>query len=86
MSASDEELLIEDQAGVTTLRLNRPKRRHALSLSLLQKLAAALVKIEKDKSVRVVVIASDGPVFSSGHDLGEMQQKEEAEYQELFGT
>ena len=86
MSASDEELLIEDQAGVTTLRLNRPKRRHALSLSLLQKLAAALDKIEKDKSVRVVVIASDGPVFSSGHDLGEMQQKEEAEYQELFGT
>ena len=45
-----------------------------------------LSQIAEDRSVRVVVIASSGPVFSSGHDLGEMQQREEAEYRELFTT
>ena len=85
-STDQAELLVETTNGVTTLRLNRPKRRHALSLSLLQQLEAALKDIATDTAVRVVVIASDGPVFSSGHDLGEMQQRPEVEYRELFST
>ena len=71
MSTLTRQLIIEHEAGVTTLRLNRPKRRHALSFSLLQELEAALLSIAADRMVRCVVIASDGPVFSSGHDLGE---------------
>lgn len=86
MSESSDELVVESSDGVTTLRLNRPKRRHALSLALLKSLKSALEEIEIDNSVRAVVIASDGPVFSSGHDLGEMQNKAVAEYNELFAT
>ena len=85
-SKSNSDLLIELQDGVLTLQLNRPQRRHALSISLLEALEAALTSISNDSLVRVVVIASDGPVFSSGHDLGEMQQRPEAEYQHLFAT
>ncbi|QDT31864.1 enoyl-CoA hydratase [Thalassoglobus polymorphus] len=86
MTAKISELIVEANEGVTTLRLNRPQRRHALSLSLLQELEESLQKIAQDHSVRVVVIASDGPVFSSGHDLGEMQGCSEEEYQKLFST
>ncbi len=86
MSTDHSELVIEANEGVTALRLNRPKRRHALSHSLLQELEEVLQQISQDRSVRVVVIASDGPVFSSGHDLGEMQDCSEEEYQKLFST
>ncbi len=86
MTAQISELIVEANEGVTTLRLNRPQRRHALSLSLLQELEEALKQISQDRSVRAVVIASDGPVFSSGHDLGEMQGCSEDEYQKLFST
>ena len=86
MPSESRYLIIEHEAGVTTLRLNRPKRRHALSLSLLQELEAALLSLASDRTVRCVVIASDGPVFSSGHDLGEMQDRTEEEYQQLFAT
>ena len=86
MSTETAALLVESNGGVTTLRLNRPQRRHALSLSLLQELRSALEELRADKSVRCVVIASDGPVFSSGHDLGEMQDRSEDDYQQLFDT
>lgn len=86
MSQAVSELISDLVSGVMTLRLNRPQRRHALSLSLLQELEAALLKIEQDQTVRVVVIASEGPVFSSGHDLGEMLSRTEEEYEKLFAT
>jgi enoyl-CoA hydratase/carnithine racemase len=88
MSTTDApELLIDRQAGgLVRLTLNRPGRRHALSLSLLQALEQALTTIADDPLARVVVIASSGPVFSSGHDLGEMRDRSQADYSALFAT
>lgn len=85
-TTTDSELIIDSLDGVVTLRLNRPQRRHALSISLLEALDAALHQIANDDKTRVVVIAADGPVFSSGHDLGEMQNRTEEDYQHLFAT
>ncbi len=81
-----QELLRNDQAGVSWLTLNRPGRRHALSLSLLEELDAALVAVSQDPTVRVVVLASSGAVFSSGHDLGEMRGQSPESYELLFST
>lgn len=78
------DLLIEQCGGVVRLTLNRPARRHALSLSLLEQLDTTLANIAEDRAVRVVVIASSGAVFCAGHDLGEMQDKSPREYEELF--
>jgi len=80
------ELIIEHQSGIVTCTLNRPARRHALSLSLLEELDSSLAAIAEDKTARVVVLASSGAVFSSGHDLGEMKGRESAEYEKLFST
>lgn len=81
-----QELVFQREDEVVTLRLNRPRRRHALSLSLLRQMEQSLQAIAEDATIRVVVIASEGGVFSSGHDLGEMQQRSEEEYRELFAT
>ena len=58
--------------GIATLILNRPKQRNALSLELLERLGAELDLLAKDKAIRAVVVAGNGPVFSSGHDLKEV--------------
>lgn len=77
-------LLVETRDGVTRLTLNRPERRNALSEAMLTELGAALTKIAADPATRVVVIAAAGPVFCSGHDLGEMVGRAEADYATLF--
>ncbi|PWS38350.1 enoyl-CoA hydratase [Falsiroseomonas bella] len=58
--------------GVTRLALNRPAQRNALSFALLGAIQDALAQIADDQSVRVVILAAEGPVFSAGHDLREI--------------
>ena len=77
-------IIIESQSGVVRLTLNRPERRNALSEAMLTELGAALERIAADRSARVVVLGAAGPVFCSGHDLGEMMGRPEAEYQAIF--
>ncbi len=56
--------------GVATLRLNHPATRNALSLPMLEDLAAAFARARDDPAVRCLVLASNHPtVFSSGADL-----------------
>ncbi len=84
--AAAPDLLFEKRSGIVRLTLNRPARRNALSLNLLQQLEAALKTIAADPDARVVVIAGAGPAFCAGHDLSEMTGCTEVEYRELFST
>lgn len=68
-------VIVRNHGGIGTLTLNRPKQFNALSEAMLIELDAALAVIESDKSVRVVVIAGNGPAFCAGHDLKEMRAK-----------
>lgn len=66
-------LLRTDDAGVTTLTLDRPQSRNSLSLGMLRALRGALADIAKDETVRVVIVAGNGPAFCAGHDLKELR-------------
>jgi enoyl-CoA hydratase/carnithine racemase len=61
-----------DAAGVATLTLANPASRNPLSSEMLAALHDALTDIAADRSVRAVVVAGEGPAFSSGHDLREL--------------
>jgi enoyl-CoA hydratase/carnithine racemase len=67
-------LLREDIAGVAVLTLNRPQSRNTLSEAMLEALGDALTAIAHDDSVRVVVLAANGPAFCAGHDLKEISR------------
>ena len=84
--ATDEKILLRNESnGIATLTLNRPKQYNALSEELLTELQTALAAIEKDESVRVVVIAGNGPAFCAGHDLKQMRATpRKAYYDQLF--
>jgi enoyl-CoA hydratase/carnithine racemase len=70
--ASPPLVLTAQTGSVLKITLNRGNARNALSVGLMSALQGALDEAAKDKSVRVIVIAADGPAFSSGHDLKEM--------------
>ena len=69
---SDPLLLSARHDAVLRLTLNRPAARNALSLGLMEALQAALEDAAADRALRVIIIAANGPGFSSGHDLKEM--------------
>ncbi len=85
LHSEDVLVLRQDEAGVATLTLNRPKQYNALSQAMLGALQATLDAVAADKTVRVVVIAGAGPAFCAGHDLREMRaHTDPAFHQALF--
>lgn len=78
------DLIISAGGPVATITLNRPDRRNALSLELMNELIAALRDLESD--TEVVVLAANGPAFSAGHDLSEIVGGEPQFFRELFDT
>lgn len=69
---------------IATVTLNRPEKRNALSLSLMEELTATLRELGARRDVAVVVLAANGPAFSAGHDLKEMVGRSLDEYRLIF--
>jgi enoyl-CoA hydratase/carnithine racemase len=64
---------IEDRGAVRHIVMNRPEKRNALNGELIQSLGAAFEDAASDDDVRVVVVRGEGPMFSSGMDLGALR-------------
>jgi len=77
-------VLLEEQGSATRVTLNRPEKRNALSLELMEELITALRTVGANPDVRAIVIAGAGSAFSAGHDLGEMVGRDVAFYRRLF--
>lgn len=60
------------EPGVGVMTLARPAARNPLSLDMLNAMRWALDALTADATVSAIVIAAQGPVFSSGHDLKEL--------------
>ena len=65
-------LLVETDAGVRRLTLNRPERANALDDPLFEALGGALTEASADPAVRVVVLTGAGKAFCAGGDLASM--------------
>jgi enoyl-CoA hydratase/carnithine racemase len=64
--------------------LDRPDKRNALSLELMEEMMAALREASAQRAHRAIVIEGAGAAFSAGHDLSEMIGAEEAFLAQLF--
>ena len=65
-----EHVLVRLEPPAARITLNRPEKRNALSLALMEELIAALEELGAAPEVRAIVIEGAGPAFSAGHDLG----------------
>jgi enoyl-CoA hydratase/carnithine racemase len=81
---SYKNICFASEGSIALVTLNRPQRRNALSLALMQELIDCLSEIESRRDLRVVILAANGSVFSAGHDLSEMVGCDISEYQRLF--
>src|SRR5208282_1257821 len=77
-------LIVEEEAGLVTITMNRPEKRNALSTAMMTELTAELRAIGKRADARAVIIAGNGPAFSAGHDLGELKGRDLAFYRYEF--
>ncbi|XP_012732219.2 enoyl-CoA hydratase domain-containing protein 3, mitochondrial [Fundulus heteroclitus] len=79
--------LKQQNHGIRRIILNNPKKRNALSLSMLEALRENILTGVDGEDLRVIIISAKGPVFSSGHDLKELTSARGREYhQKVFQT
>jgi len=76
-------ILSDRDGAVATITMNRPERRNALSFEHIEELIDALGALAASDA-RVVIIAANGPVFSAGHDYGDMVERDLAGFRKLF--
>jgi enoyl-CoA hydratase/carnithine racemase len=59
----------ERHDAVAVLRLDRPDARNALSPEMMEEVGAALERLDRDETVRAIVIAGSDEVFAAGADI-----------------
>src|ERR1700743_2923285 len=80
-----EMVLVERQGPFSTITMNRPERRNALSLEHMRELTAAFRQVG-ESDARGVILAGNGPVFSAGHDFADMVGADLIAMRELLWT
>jgi enoyl-CoA hydratase/carnithine racemase len=79
-----EAITVEREAPITTITMNRPERRNALSTDLMLELTAAFRATGEERETQVVILAANGPAFSAGHDLRELVDGDITTYRHVF--
>src|SRR4249919_900948 len=70
--AAWQTLSIEHAGGVATVQMQRPEVHNAFDARLIAELTGALQQLDRDASVRAVVLSGAGSTFSAGADLNWM--------------
>ena len=70
---TDREILYHEDDGIHHIILNRPEKRNALSISMLDAISSYIVKINASEISKAIIISSNGSIFSAGADLHQMK-------------
>src|SRR5437016_10000751 len=69
-------ILVERNEHIGIVTLNRPKELNALNFSIVSELANALEELDRDQTIRSIVITGAGEkAFAAGADIKEMSDK-----------
>jgi len=80
-----EHVLVERSGDFTTITMNRPQRRNALSLAHMRELIEAFGQVGESDATGIV-LAGNGPVFSAGHDFADVAQADLSAVRALLWT
>jgi enoyl-CoA hydratase len=61
--------------GVALIQLNRPKELNALNPQLMQELRDSLLALDRNESVRVIILTGNDQAFAAGADIKQMAEK-----------
>ena len=80
-----QHITLEDVDGIATVTMCRAQRRNSLSEDHLRELLTAFQTVAEGDA-RGIVLAAEGPVFSSGHDFNDMFGRNLDEMKRLLGV
>ena len=80
-----EHILVKQSGDFTTITMNRPQRRNALSLEHMRELIAAFADVGSSTALGIV-LAGHGPVFSAGHDFADVVEADLSGVRSLLMT
>jgi enoyl-CoA hydratase len=80
---SSEPVLVQRDGPVTTVVLNRPDLRNAMSVEMTEAFTAAVEAVREDPSVRAVIVTGAGTAFCSGGDLSWIKPGPDASVPEM---
>ena len=85
MNKSLNNILKKDKIeyGILRLTLDDQDNKNALSKTMMEQLKDSLNSASLDDSVKVIIIAASGDVFSSGHNLKEITDARAVSYTHL---
>lgn len=69
INMEESNVLVSSADGICELRLNRPEKRNAITVTMYDAMWDALVQAEADDSVRVILFSGAGASFTAGNDL-----------------
>jgi enoyl-CoA hydratase/carnithine racemase len=79
-----ESIQVARDGEITTITMNQPDKRNALSTPMMRELLAAFKAAGSERQTRAVILAANGPAFSAGHDLSEMVDGDLTAYRAVF--
>ena len=65
---------VERDGAIAVVLLNRPDQLNALSDQLMEELVAILIELDRDQTVRAIVLGGSERAFAAGADIGELAQ------------
>lgn len=86
MELALENLTVADRLPAVVITLNRPERRNALSMPLMNELRRTLEEQSARPDVRAFVLRAEGKAFSAGHDLSELTNRTLEDEQRIFAA
>ena len=69
-------LIQKDDPAIVVLTLDRPEKRNALSLAMIEALRDSVLGASADPACRVLIVRANGPAFCAGLDLREASDPE----------
>jgi enoyl-CoA hydratase/carnithine racemase len=69
IAAMSDVVAVTDDAGVRTIRMNRPEKKNALTLAMYLEMTRALKEADAADATRCVIIAGAGGTFCAGNDI-----------------
>ena len=71
---SYQSIIVTKEGNIGLVQLNRPKVMNALSFELISELVNGLEELDRDETVRVIILTGSGRAFAAGADLSEMSK------------
>jgi enoyl-CoA hydratase/carnithine racemase len=68
------DILVTDDGTVRTVRMNRPEKKNALTLSMYTAMAEAIEDAGTNEVIRCLIVAGAPDVFCAGNDIGDFMK------------